>query len=85
MIKHKMFETTNEKYIEEWVRNLNSFTKFNEIIIVGGDGLFSQYLNAIILHPDAECLLRIPIGILPGGSQNALCCDLGGKSPYIAM
>jgi diacylglycerol kinase family enzyme len=25
--------------------------------------------------------LNLPIGILPGGSQNALCCDIGGKSP----
>ena len=60
---------------QRWIRYLWEFT---DIIIIGGDGLFNQYINAWYKHPHYESLIKIPIGILPGGSANALWCDIGG-------
>jgi diacylglycerol kinase family enzyme len=34
--------------------------------------MFNQLLNGIMRHPDSQKLLKIPIGLMPGGSSNAL-------------
>lgn len=78
-IEYENFTTTSATWIEDWVAQLkpNSYTEF---VIVGGDGMFVNFVNAVYKHPDADQLLNLPIGILPGGTTNALCCDLGGKT-----
>lgn len=58
--------------------------EFTDIVIIGGDGLFSQYLNSIYKHHYFENLVKIPVCILPGGSTNSLSCDLGGREPLNA-
>lgn len=84
-IPFEVFETTSAIFVEEWVNDISTDPiKYSEVFLVGGDGLFSQYLNAVAIHPQAERLLKLPIGILPGGSQNAISCDLGCKNAYIA-
>lgn len=84
-IEYKVFETDSPTYVNDWI-DLYSASSFNftDIICIGGDGLFSQLLNAIGNHPDREELIKIPIGIIPCGSQNAIACDTGGKNPYHA-
>ena len=57
---------------------------YTEFVIIGGDGLFNQLINAFHNHLDSDTLMKMPIGIIPGGSTNAIACDLGGKNPYEA-
>lgn len=58
--------------------------KYTDVVIIGGDGLVNSYVNAIYNHHYSKVLLDIPLGILPGGSANSLCCDLGGENPLHA-
>ena len=44
--------------------------EYTDVVIIGGDGLLNQYLNAC--YKRNKNLLKIPIGILPGGCGNAL-------------
>ncbi|CAI2365861.1 unnamed protein product [Moneuplotes crassus] len=84
-IKHSMFETQSATYIEEFITELDvNQTSFNEFVVIGGDGVFSQLLNALMKHSDSSKLIKFPIGIIPGGSTNSLCCALSGKNPYMA-
>ena len=72
-IKYQVFVTTSETYVQEWVEKIEFDTfEFTEIVLIGGDGLFSQYLNAVSAHLDADKLLKIPIALMPGGSMNAI-------------
>ena len=84
-IEHEMIETTSGTFIEEWINRLDvDSNPYTDFILIGGDGLFSQMINAIYKHPQKNKLLKIPLGIMPWGSQNAISCDLGGKNPYLA-
>lgn len=64
--------------MNDWIKNLDN-ESYTDFVLIGGDGLFNQFINACNTHN--QSLLWLPIGILPGGSQNALCCDIGGKVP----
>lgn len=82
-IEHKMFETTSSTYVDDWINSYSTSNfNFTDIICVGGDGLFSQLINAIGDHNDRSDLIKIPIGLLPCGSQNAIACDLGGRDVF---
>lgn len=84
-ISHQMFETDSPTSIQEFFFNLNtSNNSFTEFIIIGGDGVFGQTLNSIMNHPDKENLINFPLGLMPGGSSNSLCCGISGKNPYLA-
>ncbi|CAI2364875.1 unnamed protein product [Moneuplotes crassus] len=84
-IKHDHFETDSETYIETWVDQFsNKPFPYTDIILIGGDGLFSQLINSILNNPDCQDIIKTPIGLLPAGSQNATCCDLKGKDVYQA-
>ena len=84
-IQYDQFQTNSATFVEEWV---NLYEKENfpytDIVCVGGDGLFSQLINAMNVSSKRSEFLQIPIALLPGGSQNAICCDLGGKNLYQA-
>lgn len=85
-LTYESHETTSETFVEEFVNSLDPLTMpYSEFVLIGGDGLFCQFANAIYNHPASNELFRFPIGLMPGGSQNALCCDLGGKDPSHAV
>lgn len=84
-LKYTKFETQSSTYVSEWISELNfNEMEFTEFVMIGGDGLLSQFLNSVSQHPDKDLLFKLPIGIVPGGSTNATSCDLSGKSPFMA-
>jgi diacylglycerol kinase family enzyme len=84
-MEYEVFETDSEVYIGNWFASKSiKDLDFTELIWVGGDGLFSQMLNSIGIHKDKDEFFKLPIGIIPCGSHNALACDVGGKDPYVA-
>lgn len=81
-LDYERIETTSPTFMDEWTAKVNpAETDFTDIVLIGGDGIYSQYINAVWAHPQREELLKLPIGLIPGGSTNALCCDIGGKNP----
>jgi len=53
-------------------------SQFDGIVSVGGDGMFFEIVNAIMRRPDHPTAIRVPIGIIPAGSQNALAVSCSG-------
>ncbi|CAI2359965.1 unnamed protein product [Moneuplotes crassus] len=84
-VAYDKFMTNSSTYVEEWVNQYeNEPFPYSDIVCVGGDGLFSQLVNALGKSTKYKELLKVPIGLLPCGSQNAICCDLGGKDVFKA-
>nr|KAI8766953.1 sphingosine kinase 2-like isoform X2 [Biomphalaria glabrata] len=46
------------------------------VVIVSGDGLIFETINGIMQRDDWASSINVPIGCLPGGSGNALCCSI---------
>ncbi|WVZ95045.1 hypothetical protein U9M48_040851 [Paspalum notatum var. saurae] len=55
------------------------------IICVGGDGIVNEVLNGLLGRDDFEVAIRLPIGIIPAGSDNSLVWTvLGIRDPVSA-
>jgi sphingosine kinase len=73
-------ETEYPDYIEDWGKDLDNEDKqYTEFVTIAGDGTINQLLNGFFKNKDKDALLDMPIGLLPGGSYNAMACDLHGR------
>ena len=80
-----MYETQSSTYIDEFISDLDlKKYPFNEFVVIGGDGVYSQLINSIMKLPEAQQIIKFPVGLMPGGSTNSLCCAVSGKDPVIA-
>ena len=57
------------------VRTLH-LSNYDAIVIISGDGLCYEVLNGIMSREDREKALKMPLGIVPGGSGNALAAGI---------
>ena len=57
-------------------------TKYNGLVIIGGDGTFHEVINGILNRGDQK---KIPIGIIPAGSGNSFMQDLDLVDPVKAV
>jgi diacylglycerol kinase family enzyme len=72
-LQYEINETDSETYIDTFVKGLKPQEMvYTEFVIVGGDGLFSQLINSMFKHYESEKLMKYPIGLIPGGTTNAL-------------
>ena len=51
------------------------------VIVVGGDGTIHEAINGMLTREDSQ---QVPIGVLPAGTGNSLCHDLGFQDPFHA-
>ncbi|KAG7486997.1 sphingosine kinase 1 [Solea senegalensis] len=59
-------------------------SQWDALVIMSGDGLLYEVINGLLERPDWEEAVQIPLGILPGGSGNALAASVhhySGASP----
>ncbi|XP_041364343.1 sphingosine kinase 2-like [Gigantopelta aegis] len=74
-IPFKMQVTEYAGHAHKIVQNL-ILKEWYGIVIVSGDGLIYEVINGLMQRPDWEQAIRFPVGCLPGGSGNALCCSI---------
>ena len=55
---------------------------YSGIVSVGGDGTFSEIINAMLKRKDGR---KLPIGIVPNGSGNCLAGELRITDIDVAM
>jgi len=68
--------TERANHAMELVQNMN-LDQYSAIVTVSGDGLIHEVLNGLCMRKDWELLRkRFPIGVVPGGSGNAIHCSL---------
>lgn len=68
-------ETSSSSDTKNFVHNLNLATT-DGLVIVGGDGTIHDVIAGLMSRPDQETAIKIPIGVIPGGTGNGLCKTL---------
>jgi sphingosine kinase len=57
---------------------------YDAVVTVSGDGLFHEFINGLMSRPDAKEASRLPLGIIPAGSGNALAKSVDTILPDVA-
>ncbi|XP_060759904.1 sphingosine kinase 1-like [Neoarius graeffei] len=74
-ISHTLITTEHQNHARELVRNAD-LSQWSAIIILSGDGLLHEVINGLMEREDWNEAIRTPLGILPGGSGNALAASV---------
>ena len=72
-----IIETTHAGHANE-LANQTDLHNYDAFIAIGGDGTLLEVINGMLTREDG---LKIPIGMIPGGSGNSYMHDLGLTSP----
>jgi diacylglycerol kinase family enzyme len=75
-VRNKLFDLDQPKYFESF--NLQELDDCTDILCVGGDGTMQELLT--VLHNSGADIKRWKFSIVPTGSQNALSCELNGRT-----
>ncbi|XP_043946415.1 sphingosine kinase 1 [Protopterus annectens] len=80
-IQHKLIVTERQNHAHELIQE-EDLSLWDAVIIMSGDGLMYEVLNGIMKRPDWETTIKKPLGILPGGSGNALAASINHYSGH---
>lgn len=70
-LSFNLIQTERQNHARELVQGLR-LSEWDGIVTVSGDGLLYEVLNGLLDRPDWEEAVKMPVGILPCGSGNAL-------------
>lgn len=72
-IKYELLITTESGSGYEFIKSTeNLVDKYDGIVIVSGDGLVYELMNGLMQRNDWRESIKIPVGVVPGGSGNGL-------------
>uniref|UniRef100_W5N7L3 sphingosine kinase n=1 Tax=Lepisosteus oculatus TaxID=7918 RepID=W5N7L3_LEPOC len=74
-IAHQLVITERQNHARELVREAD-LSQWDALVIMSGDGLLFEVVNGLMERGDWEAAIRTPLGILPGGSGNALAASI---------
>ncbi|KAM9434913.1 sphingosine kinase 1 [Clarias gariepinus] len=74
-ISHTLITTEHQNHARELVRSAD-LSEWSAIVILSGDGLLFEVINGLMEREDWDEAIRTPLGILPGGSGNALAASV---------
>ncbi|CAO2632920.1 Sphingosine kinase 2 [Lemmus lemmus] len=86
-LSFNLIQTERQNHARELVQGL-SLSEWEGIVTVSGDGLLYEVLNGLLDRPDWKDAVRMPIGVLPCGSGNALAGAInhhGGFEPAVGV
>nr|XP_012609862.1 sphingosine kinase 2 isoform X2 [Microcebus murinus]XP_012609863.1 sphingosine kinase 2 isoform X2 [Microcebus murinus] len=86
-LSFNLIQTERQNHARELVQGLN-LSEWDGIVTVSGDGLLYEVLNGLLDRPDWEEAVKMPVGILPCGSGNALAGAVnqrGGFEPALGL
>ncbi|CAH2319331.1 sphingosine kinase 2 [Pelobates cultripes] len=70
-ISYNLIQTERQNHARELVQAI-SLEEWDGIVVISGDGLLYEVINGLMERSDWEDAIKMPIGILPCGSGNAL-------------
>ncbi|XP_006897391.1 PREDICTED: sphingosine kinase 2 [Elephantulus edwardii] len=86
-LSFNLIQTERPNHARELVQGL-SLSEWDGIVTVSGDGLLYEVLNGLLARPDWEEAVKMPVGVLPCGSGNALAAVVnqhGGFEPALGL
>ncbi|KAF4080266.1 hypothetical protein AMELA_G00168390 [Ameiurus melas] len=67
--------TERQNHARELVREAD-LSQWDAVVIMSGDGLLFEVVNGLMEREDWEKAIQTPLGVLPGGSGNALAASI---------
>ncbi|KAB5584634.1 hypothetical protein PHYPO_G00109760 [Pangasianodon hypophthalmus] len=67
--------TERQNHARELVREAD-LSQWDAVVIMSGDGLLFEVVNGLMEREDWEKAIQMPLGVLPGGSGNALAASI---------
>ncbi|XP_044523044.1 sphingosine kinase 2 [Gracilinanus agilis] len=86
-LSFNLIQTERQNHARELVQGLR-LSEWDGIVTLSGDGLLYEVVNGLLARPDWEEAVKIPVGVLPCGSGNALAGAVnqhGGFEPAIGL
>ncbi|CDQ73827.1 unnamed protein product [Oncorhynchus mykiss] len=74
-VPHTLVITERQNHARELVREAD-LSQWGALVIMSGDGLLFEVVNGLMEREDWEEAIQTPLGILPGGSGNALAASI---------
>ncbi|XP_019732268.1 sphingosine kinase 1 isoform X2 [Hippocampus comes] len=74
-VLHTLVVTERQNHARELVREAD-LSQWDALVIMSGDGLLFEVINGLLDRSDWKEAIRTPLGILPGGSGNALAASI---------
>ncbi|CAL8333603.1 unnamed protein product [Merluccius merluccius] len=74
-VPHTLLITERKNHARELVREAD-LSQWDALVIISGDGLLYEVINGLLEREDWEQAIHTPLGILPGGSGNALAASI---------
>lgn len=86
-LSFNLIQTERQNHARELVQGL-SLSEWDGIVTISGDGLLYEVLNGLLARPDWDQAVKMPLGVLPCGSGNALAGAVnrrGGFEPALGL
>ncbi|XP_028267098.1 sphingosine kinase 1 [Parambassis ranga] len=74
-IPYTLVITEHQNHARELVRKAD-LSQWDALVIMSGDGLLFEVINGLMDREDWQEAIQTPLGILPGGSGNALAASI---------
>uniref|UniRef100_A0A3B3S1C3 Sphingosine kinase 1 n=1 Tax=Paramormyrops kingsleyae TaxID=1676925 RepID=A0A3B3S1C3_9TELE len=74
-VPHTLLITERQNHARDLVREAD-LSQWDALVIMSGDGLLFEVVNGLMEREDWEQAIQIPLGVLPGGSGNALAASI---------
>ncbi|KAJ8399692.1 hypothetical protein AAFF_G00407970 [Aldrovandia affinis] len=74
-VPHTVVITERQNHARELAREAD-LSQWDALVIMSGDGLLFEVVNGLMEREDWESAIQTPLGILPGGSGNALAASI---------
>uniref|UniRef100_A0A3P9PPX9 sphingosine kinase n=1 Tax=Poecilia reticulata TaxID=8081 RepID=A0A3P9PPX9_POERE len=74
-VPYTLVITEHQNHARELVRNAD-LTQWDALVIMSGDGLLFEVINGLMEREDWQQAIQTPLGMLPGGSGNALAASI---------
>ncbi|CAG0916316.1 unnamed protein product [Notodromas monacha] len=83
-VGYDLVVTERRNHARDLVADPSISHKYSGIVIVSGDGLIHEVYNGLFSQKEWQSSLQFPVGVIPGGSGNALakCISYHAKEPY---
>ncbi|XP_053707892.1 sphingosine kinase 1-like isoform X1 [Synchiropus splendidus] len=74
-VPYTLVITEHQNHARDLVRKTD-LSQWDALVIMSGDGLLYEVINGLMEREDWQEAIQIPLGILPGGSGNALAASV---------
>ena len=79
---YEVITTGRRNSAYDFVKNCPNLYDWDGIVIISGDGLVYEVFNGLMARDDWKKAVKIPVGIIPGGSGNGLAATIEFYSGY---